>query len=326
MNATVLTLALAVLAGDDPIDKTIPRRPSPLAPSLPELTKEEEEKLDQIIDRFMLYDIGRLQGEEARKALRDFQKLGPEAIPALLRGLNRAAAIEHSCPCVVIAQKLQRLLLASDDRELLQLARDEIGAGVGRTRHAPVLQDLRFKVTLRQNLVARRPAPAEKPAAAAKIPAFMSNGELAEAAGTEHGPRLEKILTELARRKGPEVLAGLTTATSNSDRKSQDLARDLLDRHLQRQPETVVREKLKDPHPEVRQAAARVVGAKMPNLGGDLIELLSDEVGAVRAAARQALVLLSRGEDFGPEVSADKATCALAQKKWRDWWDRRSGR
>jgi hypothetical protein len=326
MNAAVWTLALAVLAGADPIDKTIPRRPSPLAPSLPELTKEEEEKLDQIIDRFMLYDIGRLQGEDARSALRDFQKLGPEAIPALLRGLNRAAAIEHSCPCVVIAQKLQRLLLASDDRELLQLARDEIGAGVGRTRHATVLQDLRLKVTMRQNLVARRPPPAEKPTAAEKAPAFMSNSELAEAAGNERGPRLEKILTELERRKGPEVLAGLATATANSDRKSQELARDLLDRHLGRQPQAVVRQKLKDTHPEVRQAAVRVAAAKMPNLGGDVIDLLDDEVGAVRAAARQALVLLSRGEDFGPEASADKATCAEAQKKWRDWWDRRSGR
>ena len=48
---------------------------SPYAPSLPYLTKEEEGKLDKIIDRFMLYDIGRLQGEAARKALKDFKEV-----------------------------------------------------------------------------------------------------------------------------------------------------------------------------------------------------------------------------------------------------------
>jgi hypothetical protein len=326
MNAILLTLAFAVpAAGEDPIDKTTPRRPSPLAPSLPELTKEEEEKLDQIIDRFMLYDIGRLQGEEARTALRDFQKLGPEAIPALIRGVNRAAAIEHSCPVVVIAQKLQKLLLASDDLELLQLARDEIGAGVGRTRHATVLNELKFKVTMRKNLVSRRPPPAERPRVA-KAPASMSNAELVEVASTERGPRLKQVLAELGKRKGPEVLAGLATATASSDRENRELARELLDSHLQRQPEAVVKQKLKDVHPEVRQAAVRVVAAKMPNLGGDAIDLLVDEVPAVRAAARQALVLLSRGEDFGPESGADKAACAEAQKKWRSWWDRRSSR
>ncbi len=326
MNAIVLTLALVVpAAGDDPIDKTIPRRPSPLAPSLPELTREEEEKLDQIIDRFMLYDTGRLQGEEGRVALRDFQKLGPEAIPALIRGVNRAAAIEHSCPVVVIAQKLQKLLLASDDMELLQFARDEIGAGVGRTRHATVLQELRFKVMQRKNLVSRRPPPAERPTVA-RAPASLSNKELVEAASTDRGPRLKQVLTELEKRKGPEVLAGLVTGTASSDRETQELARDLLDSHLQRQPEAVVKQKLKDAHPEVRQSAARVAAARMPNLGGDVIDLLTDDVAAVRAAAHQALVLLGRGEDFGPEVGADKAACAEAQKKWRGWWDRRSGR
>jgi hypothetical protein len=325
MNAILLTLALAVpAAGDDPIDKAVPRRPSPLAPSLPELTREEEEKLDRIIDRFMLYDIGRLQGEDARMALRDFQKLGPEAIPALIRGLNRAAMIEHSCPVVVIAQKLQKLLLASDDMELLQLARDEIGAGVGRSRHATVLNDLKFKVTMRKNLVARR-SPAEQPRKS-RAAAAMTNAELAEAASTERGPRLKQVLTELEKRKGPEVLAGLATATSSSDRDTQDLARDLLDSHLRRQPEEVVKQKLKDTHAEVRQSAARVVAARLPNLGGEVIDLLVDDVPAVRAAARQALILLSRGEDFGPEAGADKASCAEAQKKWRSWWDRRSSR
>ncbi|HMF13550.1 MAG TPA: hypothetical protein VKE94_14625, partial [Gemmataceae bacterium] len=106
MTTSLLVLTLALFAASDSPDSKEKPKHSPYAPSLPYLTKEEEEKLDEVIDRFMLYDIGRLQGEDARKALKDFKDLGPEAIPALVRGLNRAAKIEHSCPVVVIAQKL----------------------------------------------------------------------------------------------------------------------------------------------------------------------------------------------------------------------------
>jgi len=135
MTTTLLVLTLTVFgAADTPSTKEKPKH-SPYAPSLPYLTKEEEEKIDEIIDRFMLYDIGRLQGEAARKALKDFKDLGPEAIPALVRGLNRAAMIEHSCPVVVIAQKLGKLLGTSEDRELLEFVCDNIGAGV--RPHAP---------------------------------------------------------------------------------------------------------------------------------------------------------------------------------------------
>ena len=68
--------------------------------------------------------------------VRTYLVAGRLAIPALIRGLNRAAKIEHSCPVVFIAKKLDRLLMASDDRELLEFARDEIGTDVGRTRDA----------------------------------------------------------------------------------------------------------------------------------------------------------------------------------------------
>src|SRR5262245_787914 len=104
MSATWLSLALTLLmAGSDgksdKSDKSDKeRKPHPFAPSLAELTEEEEDKLDKIIDRFMEYDVGKLKGAEGLQALRAFEKLGPDAIPALLRGLNRAAAINHSCP------------------------------------------------------------------------------------------------------------------------------------------------------------------------------------------------------------------------------------
>src|SRR5262249_8391217 len=123
MTTTFLALALAAVTSADPDS---PRKPNPLAPSLPLLTDEEEEKLDGIIDRFIKADIGDLHGDDYNTAIKQFDKLGPEAIPALIRGLNKAATIEGSCPAVKIALKLSKMLSRTDDRELLQFARENI--------------------------------------------------------------------------------------------------------------------------------------------------------------------------------------------------------
>ena len=67
---------------------------NPIAPSLPFLSEEEEEdRLDGIVNRFMLFDTGNLAGPAGARALEDFQKLGNEAIPALLRGLRKSAVL-----------------------------------------------------------------------------------------------------------------------------------------------------------------------------------------------------------------------------------------
>ncbi len=314
----LLTLTLAVLAADPPAET--PRKPSPYAPSLPALTKEEEEKYDGIIDRFIQADVGLLRGAEARDAVRDFKALKADAIPNLIRGLNRAARVEHSCPVVVIAEKLQRFLLASDDQELLQFARDEIGAGVGRTRHQNVIQDLRFRVMLRKNALARRGP------AGPKAPRVMSNAELAQAAGTEHGPRLRQVLHELATRKGKEVLDGLTVAATSYDSDTKKLGRDLLERHLAGQPAAFVKERLADEQAAIRLAAVRVAGARFPALAPAVIDLLGDADAEVRAAARDALVRLSRGQDFGPSPDAPAAEREQARQKWRDWFARQATR
>jgi hypothetical protein len=322
MTTSLLTLALAILPGAEPAPpaKGAPRPPSSIAPSLPRLTKAEEEKLDKVVDRFILADTGRLRGAEAKQAVKDFEALKPEAIPALIRGLNRAAKLEHSCPVTVIAAKLNRMLMASDDLQLLEYARDEIGADVGRSRHAGMLQDLRFKVTLRKNAVARRAPPGPK------APRLMTTAELVKAAGSERGPRLRTVLTELEGRKGQAVLEGLSVAAASYDRDTQKLGRDLLDRHLGRLAAAAVKDKLKDDLPEVRRAAVRVLATRHPGLAQELIALLADDNAGVRAEARQALVRLSKGQDFGPPADASVAQREEAQRQWRAWWARQGPR
>jgi len=155
MFSLTLTLALGLTAGAEPQDRTesgrTPPKPHPLAPNLPATSDEDEERFDKIIDRFILYDTGKLSGREARKALEDFQRLPPEAIFALIRGLNRAAAINDSCPALVIAKRIASQIRSTKDRELIQFARESVGAGVTNSRHMPVIKDLKLNCALRQS-------------------------------------------------------------------------------------------------------------------------------------------------------------------------------
>jgi hypothetical protein len=296
MTKTLLTLTLVllfpvVLLADK---KKEARKPHPLAPSLPQLTDEEEEAIERIIDRFILFDTGRLRGADGKQALKDFQALGPEAIFVLIRGLNKAAKIDASCPALTIGRKVAGILRASSDLQLLEFARENIGAGVDRTRHAGILRDLRVACMVRKRVVAfNNPASGGKKVI--KPVRSMSVSELAAAVSRERGPRLKVLLGELAQRKGDEV-------------------------------SKVIKKKLKDERVAVRAAAAQVAGMERHHLGGELIGLLSDQSAEVRKAAHQSLVKLNGGTDLGPKPDASSLEREQAVKKWRDWWDKQQSR
>ena len=309
-----LTL-IALLVGAD----ESPRKVSAVAPSLPALTKEEEARIEEAVDRLILADTGRLRGDDARKAVKAFDKLGPEAIPALIRGLNRSAKLEHSCPVVLISKKLIRLLEASADPVLLEYARDEIGGGIKGSAHARILQDLRFRVTLRKNAVARL-----KPVTpATRAPSELSTPELAKAVSTTRGISLRGILKELATRDGKAALDGLTTAASSGNSNTRFVGREMLDLHLGRMPPSSLADVLKDSRVEARLGAVRVSGTQ-DKMAPALIERVTDESAAVRDEARAALKKLSKTEDFGPDADATPDQRREARSKWQKWWDGRS--
>jgi hypothetical protein len=333
MTPTLLTLtAVLVLSSEPPPRTETPRQPNPLAPSLPLLTDEEEKQIEQTIDRFIEAESGKLRGAEAKKAQSDFQKLGPEAIPALIRGLNRAAKIEHSCPAVIIAKKLARMLSTTKDAELLEFARENIGAGVTQSRHMGVLKELRVLCTLRkgalpreENRAAVRTLPGSKAVGTARSTAGKSDvrdmgvSQLIEAAGSERGVRLKAVLTELGRRRGEPVLGALGSAAATYDGEIQELARDMLTRRLSVLDAKELKDKLKDDRAEVRAAAAHVAGSKGVHLERELIPLLNDDEALVRRQAHQALVTLSKAEDFGPLDDATEVQRSQAQAKWQSW-------
>jgi HEAT repeat protein len=300
-----------------------PREPNPLAPSLPLLTKKEQAAIQEVIDRFIQYETGKLSAKASAKALADFRALGPEATFQLIEGLNHAANIESSCPAVIIARRLAMILGGTQDLDLLDFARENIGAGVSAKRHMNVIKDLKLACALRKGLVQRQYV-ALGFRLGQKTPLQMTVTELANAAGSERGPRLQGILVELEKRRGEQVLDTLGALAGHYEPETQKLARGLLSRHLSRQGAKEIRQALKADQAQVRAAAAAVAGSKRLPLGEELIALLNDGENEVRQAARQALGRLSKGRDFGPEPTAGETERAEAVRLWRAWWEKQS--
>jgi hypothetical protein len=119
------------------------------------LNAKQEKDLDEIVERFIQYDIGRLQGEDGKRAVEAFNRLDARAIPALTRGLNRAANLAASCPISVISSRIRALVSTTDDLATLDASLRIIGQGVINTQHLNVLQSvrddmLRYRVALAQ--------------------------------------------------------------------------------------------------------------------------------------------------------------------------------
>ena len=88
------------------------------------------QQYDRVIEDFIDYDLGQLRGRAGWAARDRLMALGPDAVPALVRGLNRSAAIHASCPVGVLAGKLMQVLRESGDPTWKQFAVDHLGEGV----------------------------------------------------------------------------------------------------------------------------------------------------------------------------------------------------
>lgn len=325
MSTAMLAFFLTLAPAQDLKYRGTVRQPSPLAPSLPQLTEKEYAEIDEIVERFIQYDIGKLKGAAGRRALEDFKALGPEAIFPLIEGLNRAAAMEHSCPAVIIGEKLSRLLRSSRDPELLEFARENIGAGVKAVRHRATIQKLRLECMLRKTHVLRsgpRGTPVGGTLTTQRPFASMALKDLANATEKEQGPRLKLALTEVEKRQGPQVLDILARESTNSNKEIQDLAGSLLRKHLARQTPANLKARLQDERAEVRAAAAAIAGEKKLPFGPQLIDLVADADSRVSQSARQALVRIT-GQDFGPDDAAGASARSDAARRWREWWNQK---
>jgi hypothetical protein len=302
--------------------------------------QDRQTKYDQIIDYFIDYDTGKLPGAEGKQALEAFNNLGSDAAPALIRGLNRAAKIEHSCPAVTIARKLGRILRASQSPAFLEFARENIGTGVTQSRHMGVIKDLRVVCMLRrQALLVRGVTESEDSPEEPRTSTFqtapaprkrvsqMSVAELSELAATAKGLRLGVVLESLGKHKGEEVINALGSSASVHEGDDRKIARDYLEKSLDDLGAAALKEKFKDDRGEIRAAAARVAGGRsLTTYAEPLIELLNDADDIVREAARRSLVRLSRGKDFGAAIDANEVDRKKAIEQWQKWLKERGTR
>lgn len=166
LAATSASAAPPGVADKDPADSPPTAKKYTGRPG--ELTEEQEAAIDKIVERFIQYDIGR--NPRDREALLELNKLGPEAIPSLIRGLNRSVADGHSCPVTVIGNKLGRLIETCDDPKVLQFIKDELGAGVTKkTPYDNVIGNLKLKAIYRKRKVDAAIAEAEKTSPGSKV-------------------------------------------------------------------------------------------------------------------------------------------------------------
>ena len=76
---------------------------------------------------------------------------------------------------------------------------------------------------------------------------------------------------------------------------------------------------LREGPPLLRLIALRVISRRRVPVEKDLIEVLDDPDKSIRQAAREALVRIARGTDFGPSLTATKRDVAQSIDRWRDW-------
>lgn len=94
--------------------------------------------------------------------------------------------------------------------------------------------------------------------------------------------------------------------------------REFWDNLLKESDEALAR-KLTDPLPTMRWAAIHAIAKKRIHREEEMIDLLGDDNPLVRQAAHDALVVLSRGNDFGPPLGANVVQLAASRHRWRQW-------
>lgn len=135
-------------------------------------------------------------------------------------------------------------------------------------------------------------------------------------------PRAEqdRLLGLLRDGKGVEFTDALAAAIPKLGDEARKRARTVLAERLTRLKVPSLRDKLADPAPEVRRAAALACAMReLRDMVPELIKLLEDKDAIVPPAARAALRELS-GKDFGPSPSATARERAEALGRWREWW------
>ncbi|HEY7424038.1 MAG TPA: HEAT repeat domain-containing protein [Gemmataceae bacterium] len=81
-----------------------------------------------------------------------------------------------------------------------------------------------------------------------------------------------------------------------------------------------IKDDFKNSDAGIRFAALCIAAERHLRCEDEYIDLLTDSEVWIVQMARQTLVGLARGTDFGPPAKAAPDFCLAAQQRWRDWW------
>lgn len=294
-------------------------RPShPLAPSLPMATKAENAAFKKVIDRLIEVESGKFPMSAVKEATRDVEMLPPEAIFVLVDRFNFAASNEHSCPAVILARKITKIIERSGDVELVSFVRENAGAGLKAKRHLGVISDLKTASVLRRNYLTAQAVAIQQ--GLGKPPASMSLAELSGAVTKVPAARLPALIAEAEKRKDNQRLDVLGIAAERKEKDIQNLARGLLRKQTDDASEENLRKLLTHARPEVRRAAIASTEARGMSMGDALIDRLLDDDAGVRRAAYEALLRMNSGASVATWDDTSPGHRIAAVEKWREWW------
>lgn len=319
-------------------------------------------ELDSVVEKFIAYDIGQLRGREGTEAREAFSQLGTESVGPLIRGLNEAARLGHSCPVVVLRSKLSNCLAAASDPRLNIMAACNLCKGVPRSAphyrsvdrlkrqcisRLPVshrlrqqqaridkLEDGKDDAAIDQSL--RSKDPIER-LAAVTVAASLGPRYASEliAALNDADPEVRQAahggLVSLGRGVdfGPDEPAPASVRRAAVDNWSQwyeQQVRFAVPRQAWRASRQQLRRALETGGEEGKIAALLVIRYQRHRMFQDLVKLFHDPSYAVRREARETLSALADGVDLGPDDFSDPAEVEAAAASWELWEVRRRSR
>lgn len=286
--------------------------------------RKKPDRNAEIVDAFILYDVGQLRGQEGQAANAAFRALaGDEAIPALVHGVNKAARMRQSCPIIVVAGKLSGMLEQAKDREMVEYAvthLDRSGANVHYGNYVDRLREQAERLLRGDELYVPRELRGGTVDQFRRLNKPLKDWtlkDLEESVHLERDTLLLRVLEELVKRKGAQHTDAMARAIDVVPEDVKEVARGLLAQRLVRMKDRTLIAKLEDPNIEVRAAAVRAIGYKGSPLYKELAAAMRDKQ-MVAEYAHQALVKLS-GEDLGPSSNAAGMQWYRASKRWEDW-------
>lgn len=137
--------------------------------------------------------------------------------------------------------------------------------------------------------------------------------------------RLDNIAKKL---QNPDLPLKMVIKQKDMDQAMKEQFRKLLDMKtgfldmtdlFTKEPESVLVQRLQDPVPQIRLEAIKAIAKRRLHREREIMLLLTDPIPQVRQAAREAMIVLSRGNDFGPSPTASQKEQLQAHEQWQTW-------